>query len=369
MFSSSAVFLALLPAVAYAHIGLWNPAALDFEGDGYSLATPLSEKSFDQWWFHGNTAKSASAYKNPLSLPAGSSVTVELACEKSFSSYGKKTSSSSPCPADFPSMHASDDSKLLGCGLAIAYKSKFEDVKPEDFTVFSVNHKCVKDIKTSFEVPKGLPSCEGGNCICAWFWQGQNSANEMYMTGFTCNVEGGASGASLGAPKPPVYCPSGSGCVEGPKQPLYWANDNSNIKFDNKYEHKPSYNDKWGFKDGAQNDIFGSGSSGSSGNSSSTPKESEQKMSIMPVGKPTAVATASAGSSKTKDSGAAEPSTTLATRTKGRNRYSKPTESASSSESCSWEGHCKGAVCSSSNDCSGSLSCNNGVCGDAAEYS
>lgn len=71
------------------------------------------------------------------------------------------------------------DSELLGCGLAIAYKSNAKDVKPEDFTIFSVNTKCVKTLKTNFDIPAKMPACSGGKCICAWFWQGQTSADEI----------------------------------------------------------------------------------------------------------------------------------------------------------------------------------------------
>lgn len=114
----------------------------------------------------------------------------------------------------------------LGCALAIAYKplaslSSFADIKTEDFSVFSVKNECVKDLKTEFAIPKNMPACPEGGCVCAWFWQGQDSANEMYMTGFKCDVEGGITGASVGTPKPASLCKSGS-CASGPKQPLIW---------------------------------------------------------------------------------------------------------------------------------------------------
>ena len=112
-------------------------------------------------------------------------MTVELACQKQFTSYGKNGGGNNPCPSDNPSMHAGTpikDSELLGCGLAIAYKSNVNDVKPEDFTIFSVNHDCVRYKNTAFQVPAGMPACPGGKCICAWFWQGQESFNEMVST-------------------------------------------------------------------------------------------------------------------------------------------------------------------------------------------
>lgn len=100
------LFLALLPA-AFGHIGLWNPSVFDFDGDGYTLVTPMSGLPFNEWWFHG---MSLSFYSygdmvlveiktnhyignldkkptgSPMALPAGGSVTVELACNKAYTS-------------------------------------------------------------------------------------------------------------------------------------------------------------------------------------------------------------------------------------------------------------------------------------------
>jgi hypothetical protein len=44
-----------------------------------------------------------------------------------------------------------DENDLGGCALAIAYKSEASEVKPEDFVVFSVNHRCVWDRFTDFQ--------------------------------------------------------------------------------------------------------------------------------------------------------------------------------------------------------------------------
>lgn len=123
----------------------------------------------------------------------------------------------------------------LGCALAIAYKpleslKSFADIKTSDFTVFSVKNECVKELKTDFAIPKNMPACPPGGCICAWFWQGQDSANEMYMTGFKCDVEGGVSGATPGTPKPATLCKDGN-CATGPKQPLIWYVDFYSIGF------------------------------------------------------------------------------------------------------------------------------------------
>ena len=177
---ASTLLLSLLPSLATAHIAMWHPSVLDFNGDGYTAATPLSEKPFSQWWFHGMLNKPTPT--EDFRLPVGQSVTVELACNKDFTSWGSQGDGQNACPTDTPSLHAGtpvEASQLLGCGLAIAYKSEFKDVKPQDFTVFSVNHQCVKQLKATFNLPEVMPKCPEGGCICAWFWQGQSSANEM----------------------------------------------------------------------------------------------------------------------------------------------------------------------------------------------
>ncbi|KAL7269811.1 hypothetical protein RUND412_007509, partial [Rhizina undulata] len=146
--------------------------------------------------------------------------------------YAEDGDGKSACPPDVPSYHAENavyDSHLFGCGLVIAYKDNAEYVKPEDFTIFSVNDKCVNGLYEDFEVP-ALAACTDGKYICAWLWEGQDSANEMYMTGFECKVTGNIGTTTVGAGQPPKYCPNGS-CVSGPKQPMYWANDNSKHRF------------------------------------------------------------------------------------------------------------------------------------------
>lgn len=55
---------------------------------------------------------------------------------------------------------------LAGCGLAIAYTSDENTVRPEDFTVFSVEHECPWKRKVNFPVPADLPACPEGGCLC-----------------------------------------------------------------------------------------------------------------------------------------------------------------------------------------------------------
>lgn len=240
-----------------------------------------------------------------------------------------------PCPTDPGALHAgTGEDQLLGCGLAIAYKDDPFSVQPEDFVIFSVNTECVKTMRTTFDVPANMPNCKNGKCTCAWFFQGQTSFDEMYMTGFTCNIIGGSDSTSLGTPRVPVYCGDGSApCVDGPKNPMYWGqgNERSNTKSPG-YEKKPAYNPSWGFKNGAQNDIFGQGSN--------TDMSKEPKDIPMEA-----------------ESNSFENTTTTTTTT------TKPKANPNDEvEPCVWKGHCNGDPCKTYNDCDGSLICINRKC-------
>lgn len=168
------------------------------------------------------------------------------------------------------------------------------------------------------------------------------------MTGFECKIDGASGTASIGKPLPPKYCPSGSGCVSGPKQPMYWANDRSNIQYSGEYFQKPSYNAKWGFKNGAQDDIF-DGASGSN----PSPADSASPTTLVTVtSKPAATPTPPPSSSGSPGSSGSSGSSSPG-RGRGRGR---------GSDSCSWAGHCAGASCGSDDECSDDLTCQSGKC-------
>jgi len=76
------------------------------------------------------------------------------------------------------------------CTLAIAYKSKDVDVKPEDFVIFMVVHDCPKR-QQDFVNVTNLQACPDDQCICEWLWNPKNSGTKnFYMTSFVCNGVG-----------------------------------------------------------------------------------------------------------------------------------------------------------------------------------
>ncbi|KAG9007349.1 hypothetical protein FRB90_009429 [Tulasnella sp. 427] len=112
-----------------------------------------------------------------------------------------------------------------------------------------------------------MPSCSQGVCHCAWFWiHSPNSGSmQMYMNAFRCKITNTKSTAKkIGTPKvarrcghDPVLNRNGDpkNCTVGAKQPLYWLQNERNNMFEGYYD-PPFYNDLYGYKEGAQNDIF-----------------------------------------------------------------------------------------------------------------
>ena len=259
--------LALVPAVR-GHMAIWDESVYGFN-NGDTNVSPLSGRGFNDWWFHGEQQINDKPSSVKTLVP-GSSVNFEISCSKWHTSFTGNNGNDA-CPNDAGAYHAggqtgsqsgwngNNEENLLGCALAIAYKSNPRDVKPEDFIVFSVQERCVRQKDTSFDIPANLPSCPNGECTCAWFWQGKNSANEMYMNGFRCNVQGGTNG-----PIPQPVAPRRNQ-ISGPTQPMYWANDVNNVGYQPEWANKPSYNSAWGWTNGAQTGAFGAGG-GSGGN-------------------------------------------------------------------------------------------------------
>jgi len=159
-------------------------------------------------------------------------------------------------------LHTRNESNAAGTAFAISYQSDMSAVTPENLVVFSVlYHTPWKRIAT-YSVPN-LPACPPEGCICAWGWipNGCGLAN-MYHLGFRCKVVGQTSDRAIAPGQPPVWCEGDpESCVQGPKQMLYWHQfEGNNIEVEG-YDFagdpkSPAYNEKCGFKNGAQHDIF-----------------------------------------------------------------------------------------------------------------
>ncbi|KAJ7765721.1 hypothetical protein B0H16DRAFT_1524121 [Mycena metata] len=291
---------ALSATVAHAHLAPWNKGMYGFNGVSGSInyntddvVHPLYQLSKSDWWFHhyNNIDQFPPAEGDFLELPAGESFTVEIASnrgETSFSFDGKYASDwpdGQTYPEDYnvptcitsPNMHTQNETRAAGTAFAISYTSDITKVTEENLAVFTVRYHTPWKRLTSYDVPADMPACPEGGCICAWGWvpNGCGQPN-LYNIPYRCMVTGAKSTTAVGAAKPPVWCQNNpDGCTKGPKQLIYWNQlDGNNIEVDgmdaDNEPKSPAYNDKCGFPDGAQNDIFTGGSSGSSASSGSS---------------------------------------------------------------------------------------------------
>ncbi|CCM04330.1 uncharacterized protein FIBRA_06501 [Fibroporia radiculosa] len=271
--------LAAFVPMARAHIAFWhnsmygfNVTQQDFDYDNRPV-TPFINYSFQQWWFHNHLSYPPEPGA-VFNLPAGQAVNAELSCDKGATSWYASSQgglagypTNWPCPGQASSeFHTLNINDTRGCALAIAYKPNATDVQPDDFVVFSVNHTCVWDLNTAFQVPAGMPPCPEGKCTCAWFWihSADSGAEQNYMNGFSCNVTDTTSTTPIGKPMLPRRCgedpdfdeaANPGNCTIGPKYPMYWYQAEGNNMFEGTYM-PPAYNSIYGFKDGAQDDIF-----------------------------------------------------------------------------------------------------------------
>ncbi|KAF8823649.1 hypothetical protein HHX47_DHR9000435 [Lentinula edodes] len=108
-----------------------------------------------------------------LTLPAGESITVEIAANQGVTTL----SFDGQYVSDWPDGHTYADDY-----------SDVADVTPENLVVFSVTYKWVSykmlhifvlisftgstpwKRLTTYEVPANMPACPEGGCICAWGW-------------------------------------------------------------------------------------------------------------------------------------------------------------------------------------------------------
>jgi hypothetical protein len=119
---------------------------------------------------------------------------------------------------------------------------------------------CPKRQREYVDIPN-LPVCPDGNCICAWLWNPKNSGTKnFYMTPFVCNVTGADPNASPVDVKyaiPPRRCLDPENCNFGPRQPMYYLGEaSSEINMAEPNYQSPHYSIMYGFREGAQHDIF-----------------------------------------------------------------------------------------------------------------
>ncbi|CDZ98793.1 hypothetical protein [Phaffia rhodozyma] len=214
-----------------------------------------------------------------MDLYPGQSAKFEISCNRQFTKYRDPTNQSPlgeyACDTVGP-LHtvlnfgeAVDDSKFGGCALAIAYESDVKKLKPEDFTIFSVNHSCVWYREISFEVPQDLPECDDEKgCHCTWNWihtannqnaegRGEGYPFEMYQNMYRCRINNATGVQPVLTGKVAAECINGngtetSGCLDGPKTPFVW----SQAEGDNIVSQVCLSSLEYGFQNGAQNDIF-----------------------------------------------------------------------------------------------------------------
>ncbi|PRP75356.1 hypothetical protein PROFUN_05667 [Planoprotostelium fungivorum] len=260
----SGVVSLLFLTAASAHLATWNPGTYDC---GYP--DPNSDRPVwplwqtDKWWWHSSLDCPSNGTQP---IPSNSSLKLEFASNKAFTSMGQGLM---PDPEQVPdpwqnvnqwgNMHADKyPEDIMGCALAIAYKSDRYSVTPQDFIVFSVVHDCpVRQLQT-FQIPP-MPPCPPGGCECTWLWI--NKAHQSYMNPFKCHVTNGDPHLDVPVPTVPTDCTGGTRpCVDSAKTPLFYGVPTQSFAAlvpirDTIFQLSPRYNSTWGFHDGAQ-DVF-----------------------------------------------------------------------------------------------------------------
>lgn len=166
---------------------------------------PLMHLPFSQWWFHGYIDQPP-APDTYMTLPSGGTYHGQVACNKALTTYGQNPAQQTgiyACDGDGPTggigaMHTTDSwgspnpTNVKGCGISIAYESDEKKVRPEDFTVISVNHTCPWFKHVDFQIPNDLPACPEGGCHCSFGWvHSELSGSEQnYHLMYRCKVDG-----------------------------------------------------------------------------------------------------------------------------------------------------------------------------------
>lgn len=157
-----------------------------------------------------------------------------------------------------PNLHAQRESAAYGSAFAISYNSNISDVTMSNLVVFTVRKNTPFYRLATFDVPADLPPCPEGGCHCAWLWIADGCGQDnMYMQPIKCQVTGSNSTRTLGRARTPRYCKDDPRlCTRGAKSMIAWKQKSGNNYIQRPGQDRPGYNDKLGFADGAQNDIF-----------------------------------------------------------------------------------------------------------------
>ncbi|BGP49050.1 hypothetical protein JCM10450v2_004929 [Rhodotorula kratochvilovae] len=273
---ATAAAVAGLATQVAGHMSIWHPSMYGVGPNWEYTAGPPTDPIgpyfyFDDWWFRGPAYRNLPPVNGDvMNLPAGGSITLEIACHYAWTSYGYATtepgSELDACPGDNAGPYHSGDPNskeidynlLSGCALGIADVDNINDVTMDNLAIFSVQHDCVKQKLTSFEIPAKMPACTGEKCICAWFWLANNGTGNYYQTAFDCSVSNSPADATpIAPPQDPVFCKNNpSSCTTGSKRPIYAYNFPSNVPWISNYD-RAGYHASWSFgTNGAQNDIF-----------------------------------------------------------------------------------------------------------------
>ncbi|KAF2006787.1 hypothetical protein P154DRAFT_517813 [Amniculicola lignicola CBS 123094] len=243
------------------------------------VVEPLYNLTKEDWWFQHD--RGCDALPPPanefLELPANGEFTVELAHNRAFTtlSYGGKKATHWPdggvhpenwdgwgknegsCLIEDGALHTYNESNAAGSAFAISYHSDIKDVTLENLAVFTTLYHTPWKRLATYQVPN-LPACPPEGCTCAWLWvpDGCGQPN-MYMQGFKCKVTGATSIVPVAKAQPPVYCAGEpSKCVKGAKQMIAWNQLIGNNIRTTGWGVTPNYNQKCGWSNGPQRDIF-----------------------------------------------------------------------------------------------------------------
>ncbi|KAF9032945.1 hypothetical protein BJ165DRAFT_1357464 [Panaeolus papilionaceus] len=280
----SLAIASLCANAVYGHVAAFHKGMYCINGpqtavdlNSYAIVYPLYQMNFRDWWSRSNLNTQCMDYPpadgDYIDLPAGGTFSVEIGSNraKTSLSYGGRDMSDWPdgqtYPEDYvsrdenciihPNLHTQDRQRAAGTVFAISYESDIRKVTPENLVVFTVRDKTPWKRVIVYDVPAAMPACPAGGCICAWGWvpDGCGQPN-MYHQAFKCRVSGATSTTPVGTPKPPVWCENDdSKCVKGPKQMVYWNQNERNNVFVSGWDSRglqksPTYNRRMGFYDG-----------------------------------------------------------------------------------------------------------------------